>query len=186
MTKQDIQILLIGPQHVGKSTVGKILSKKLEIPFYDTDDIILKLANYKYKNIRELFAKLGEQKFRTLENQAVCNLSRPCVCATGGGFANNLSAWKTVESFSPKILLKNNPKIVWNRIISTGIPSYLSNLTLEEASQNDIKIIKKKFITIFNARMNIYREKANIIINTIAKDSYQTAHTITEKIKLYL
>ena len=48
----------------GKTTVGKLLSKKLNMKFIDTDNYITTQTN---TNISEIFEKYGESYFRDLE-----------------------------------------------------------------------------------------------------------------------
>lgn len=82
--KQMCNIVLIGMAGCGKSTIGKILSEKLNKDFMDTDEMI---ENAENKTIPEIIEKYGEEYFRYCENVAV-NLAgreKSCVIATGGG-----------------------------------------------------------------------------------------------------
>jgi shikimate kinase len=75
-------VVLIGPMGVGKTTIGKKLARKLEIPFVDTDQIIVK----GHGPIAEIFAAEGEPMFRSYEEHAVLEaLGNVQVIATGGG-----------------------------------------------------------------------------------------------------
>ena len=76
-------IVLIGMPGSGKSTVGKVLAKKLGRPFEDTDAWITE----RYGDIPAIFEKCGEAHFRDLESEAVKALSAQGgrVIATGGG-----------------------------------------------------------------------------------------------------
>ena len=76
-------IVLIGMPGSGKSTVGKVLAKKLGRPFEDTDAWITE----RYGDIPAIFEKHGEAHFRDLESEAVKALSAQSgrVIATGGG-----------------------------------------------------------------------------------------------------
>ena len=56
-------IVLVGPMGVGKTTIGKKLAKKLQVPFVDTDVLITK----EYGEIPKIFEELGEAKFREFE-----------------------------------------------------------------------------------------------------------------------
>ena len=67
---------------VGKTTIGKKLSRKLDLPFIDTDQVITS----EHGPIPEIFEQQGEEEFRKLETQAVAkSLVEPAVVATGGG-----------------------------------------------------------------------------------------------------
>lgn len=82
-TLSHAAISLIGMPGSGKSTIGKLLSKKLSLPFYDTDEMIVESAKI---SIPEIFEKYGEEYFRELEAEALKKaLSLGGVIATGGG-----------------------------------------------------------------------------------------------------
>lgn len=77
-------IILIGLMGAGKTTIGGLLAKELNWPFYDSDDEIVKMAG---KSISQIFAEDGEPAFRLLECRTIQKLllSGPCVIAAGGG-----------------------------------------------------------------------------------------------------
>lgn len=81
----------------GKSTVGKQLAKKLDVPFHDLDGIIIAREG---KSIVEIFSDQGEAGFRGLERkylQELVNENEDFVLGTGGGtpcFYDNLMFMK--------------------------------------------------------------------------------------------
>jgi shikimate kinase len=75
-------IALIGPPAAGKSRVGKRLAKLLDLPYVDTDAVVVA----GHGPIAEIFAEHGEPYFRALERAAVADaLRRPGVVSLGGG-----------------------------------------------------------------------------------------------------
>ena len=61
-----MRVIIIGPMASGKSVVGKKLSKKLKMSFYDTDKEIEEAAG---ASIAWIFDVEGEKKFRDREYQ---------------------------------------------------------------------------------------------------------------------
>ena len=61
--KLNKNLVLIGMMGSGKSSIGKILSKKLEFEFIDTDN---KIEQIEKKTISEIFKKKGEKYFRNI------------------------------------------------------------------------------------------------------------------------
>ena len=61
-------IVLIGMPASGKSTVGRILSKRLSLSLIDTDELIVRRAG---RQITEIFAEVGEAGFRELEAEVI-------------------------------------------------------------------------------------------------------------------
>ena len=53
---------------VGKSTIGKSLSKKLNMNFFDTDSMI---ENEEKMTIKNIFEKKGEEHFRKIEKKTI-------------------------------------------------------------------------------------------------------------------
>ncbi len=80
----DKPVVLIGMMGAGKTTLGLLLAKELQWPFYDTDDEIVRAAG---KSIAQIFSEDGEPTFRELEKQTIAGLLRtgPCIIASGGG-----------------------------------------------------------------------------------------------------
>ncbi len=75
-------IFLIGMPGVGKSTIGKILSENLFLPFYDAD---IYLESSIGKSISSLFIQ-GEDIFRDIETEILKKLVlKKAIIATGGG-----------------------------------------------------------------------------------------------------
>jgi len=76
-------IVLIGMPGCGKSSIGLMISKILQIDFYDLDRVIEEKAQ---TSIPDLF-KLGEDYFRKLESSAVSAVyqKQAAVISTGGG-----------------------------------------------------------------------------------------------------
>jgi shikimate kinase len=77
-------VILVGFMGAGKSSVGRLLARKLGRCFVETDDMIVAREG---RSIPEIFATLGEARFREAEMEAVrlLALKRGDVIGTGGG-----------------------------------------------------------------------------------------------------
>lgn len=77
-------IFLIGFMGAGKTTVGQALARLLNCEFVDVDQLIEARVG---KSISDIFAGLGEMKFRSLESDAIveCRGHQRTVIALGGG-----------------------------------------------------------------------------------------------------
>ena len=82
-------LVLLGMMAAGKSTLGKIVAKQLNLQFIDTDKNI---ENKNSMKIKDIFEQKGEKFFREEEEKEVLKSLRKdnCVIALGGGaFLNN-------------------------------------------------------------------------------------------------
>ena len=77
-------IILVGPMGAGKSTVGSILAKKLEMDFYDVDEELEKRCGV---SVNIIFEIEQEEGFRKRETAMLTELLEkpPSIIATGGG-----------------------------------------------------------------------------------------------------
>ena len=77
-------LVLIGLMGAGKSTVGRVLARKLRLPFVDADEAIETAAK---RSISDIFEQYGEDEFRRLEREVIARLlaGPQHVIATGGG-----------------------------------------------------------------------------------------------------
>ena len=168
MTKKDtLKICIIGMPGSGKSTIGRILSKKLNYKFFDTDENIEDETKTK---IKDIFANEGEVHFRELETRVLSKLIKinKVVISTGGG-----------------IILKNK------NILNKCFNIYLQcdeDILIERASRNKdrpllYKDIKKNMKNLFNERKDIYNKLADLKINT-KSDIQKTITEILNKLPI--
>lgn len=159
----------------GKSTIGKLLSKELNIKFIDLDDYITSKLNMP---IAEIFDTKGELFFRKKEHEFISELMRgntSFVLSTGGGtpcYADNLKLIQEETTFS--FYLKLN------------IPSLVERLILEKENRPLIKNIDNEALPEFIAKhlfeRNNFYLKAEYIITCDGKSPEQ----IVNKIMPYL
>jgi len=130
---------------VGKSTLGKIVAKKLKLKFIDTDLSIEKKISMK---IAEIFKNKGESFFRDLEEREVLESlkSNNHIIALGGGAFMNKNIRDTILQNAISIWLDIDLKAI-NRRIKWNKKRPLVD------TKNTREIIKKLYIK----RKNIYK-----------------------------
>jgi shikimate kinase len=114
--KFNQNIYLIGFMGAGKSTVGRILSRKLHRQFLDTDALIEKKLN---KSVANIFLEKGEPFFREIESEIVQEvaLSDSKVIALGGGAILCRENWQRIRNSGVTVYLKWDIKHLIPRII---------------------------------------------------------------------
>jgi shikimate kinase len=111
-----MNVVLIGFRGSGKSTVGRALAERLGREFIDCDDVLEKRAGI---SIREIFEKMGESHFRTLESQIIGEVSAldGKVVATGGGAALKYQNMQVFKRNGGRIFfLEVGPETAFRRI----------------------------------------------------------------------
>ena len=90
---------------VGKSTIGKLLAKRLKAKFIDVDKVIEK--NEK-KSIKSIFEERGEKYFRKLERKITLKFlkNKKAVIALGGGAFINKDIREVILKSSKSVWLK--------------------------------------------------------------------------------
>ena len=77
-------VALVGMMGAGKTSLGRRLAARLEVPFHDADHEIETAAGL---TVSEIFAKFGEPYFRDGERRVIARLlaEAPHILASGGG-----------------------------------------------------------------------------------------------------
>lgn len=141
-------IVLIGMPGCGKSTVGKVLAKKLGYKFCDMDSYIQKISG---KTIKELFEP-GEDNFRSWETKACEELSKckNTIIASGGGV---VTREKNIE------ILKTNCTILF---IDRPVERIINDVDIN--SRPLLKEGKERLYNLYDERYELYKKAADIRI----------------------
>lgn len=147
-------VVLIGPPAAGKSRVGRDLARRLNVPFIDTDRVIVE----QHGPIARIFAEHGEAYFRGLERQAVAAAlavdAGEAVVSVGGGAVldpetqRNLTAASVVlltvspEAAAARIGGGTRPLVSgmdsWQRLVDERSPLYarLADYTIDTSTRS--------------------------------------------------
>ena len=153
---------------VGKSTIGRIIAKRLKVKFIDVDKII---ERNEKKSIKRIFEDNGEEYFRKLEKKITFKIlkkKKKVIALGGGAFMNN--------EIREKIL--NSCKSVWLKVdLEKLIKRYKNNNRRPLLNKKKLDTSVKK---IYQSRKKIY-SLANFKINCDNMNKTQ----IVEKILVF-
>ncbi len=141
-SSRNMKIVLIGYMGSGKSTIGKALSEKLNLPFMDLD---LEIEKLEKKTIADIFAQNGEIYFRKLENRILKEtLSNPgeLILATGGGtpcYADSLDYMMQQKNISLVYIKASLQELTARLSIDKDKRPMLSHLNREEDVEDFIR-----------------------------------------------
>jgi shikimate kinase len=164
--KKYKNIYLIGLMGSGKTTLGKILSKKLDKNFYDSDHVIEEKLGV---DVPMIFEYEGEEGFREREKDSLKELvsKKNIVLATGGGIILSKSNRDLLSENGIVIYLKSNQKDLIKRMKNDKTRPLLKNGNIEE-------IIKK----LCKEREPLYEEIADFEIMTKNKRIHEVVNEI--------
>ena len=164
--KKYKNIYLIGLMGSGKTTLGKILSKKLDKHFYDSDQVIEEKLGV---NVPMIFEYEGEAGFREREKDILKELvsKQNIVLATGGGIILSESNRDLLAKNGIVIYLKSNQKDLVLRMKNDKTRPLLKN--------GNVELIIKKLC---QEREPLYEEIADFKIITKNKIIHEGVNEI--------
>lgn len=187
-----MSIILMGIKHCGKSTQGRIISKKLSVPFFDTDDVVFEMTG---KTPRQIYTELGNEGFQKAEEKACSFLlekinssaEKNAVIATGGGICGNKKALDVLKKIGAFVFLKTPERIASFRVlreISVAQDGTLLNVPAFIAKKNPRSVAdaKKIFHDFFIERECIYEQLADVVIDMSSSSKEANAAKIIESV----
>ena len=169
------KIVLIGYMASGKSTIGKIVAKKIAVRHVDLDNLIEKESKLSIENI---FSEKGEIYFRKMEHtlfKKLCESNEPLIVSTGGGtpcYADNhlfLNADGVISIYlkasidllydrlltekNKRPLVADKPEEVLKEFIAKQLVKWFKTLSLQPLFIEPGSPWENGFIESFNARM---------------------------------
>lgn len=166
-------IFLIGPMGAGKTTMGRQIAKRLNMDFEDSDHAIQEHTGV---DIPLIFEKEGEAGFRKREAAIIDELTQKSqlVLATGGG----------------AILAKENRQHLKNRGTVIYLHSDIKHLLDRVGHDKNRPLLQTPdpaatLKEIMKVREPLYRETADIIINTGQQSIRAVINVMLDKIKAF-
>ena len=153
-------VALVGFMGAGKSSVGRALAARLELPFVDCDEVIAREAG----PIPDIFADAGEAGFRAVEREVVRRVlaaacERPCVVALGGG---------AVLSGDVREALTRLPHVVW---LTAPVADLWRRVSSAGESGRPLAAEHEAFRALYEERATLYEEVADArVVNDASRD----------------
>ncbi len=129
------RIIIIGYMGAGKTTVGKALSKELNIPFYDLDWYI---ESRMRKTVPQIFAERGEEGFRKIEHSMLHEVAEfeNVIISCGGGTPCFYDNMDYLNAQGDTVYLKASPEVLYGHLkIGKTERPLLKNKTPEEMQE---------------------------------------------------
>ncbi len=148
-------VFLCGFMGCGKSHIGRMTARASGKTFVDLDRVIVEREGM---TIPEIFEKLGEPHFRSLEAKYIRELSDGYIVATGGGALINDSTAEFARQSGLSVYINTSFENCYQRIKNdTNRPLVVKNT-------------KEQLHELYNTRDVIYRRNSMCMVNGNTKD----------------
>ena len=161
-------ISLIGMRGAGKTTVGTILARRLKVPFYELDALIVKDTGL---SLREIFDLEGEDYYRAVEERVLERVLKktPGVIAAGGGLVMNPNSLLRLKLHTFVVWLQAAPETLIDRVQTGKDKRRLS-------AHPDVR---RQLRAILDRRTSHYAQ-ADLVVNTTSKSPEAISKTILD------
>jgi shikimate kinase len=165
-----MKIFLIGFMGSGKTHWGRLLSEKLNLPFFDLDE---QIASHEGKSISEIFAVHGEEYFRLQEKNILYLITEShdaLIIACGGGTPCYFNNIEYMNNAGTTVWLNSSPEELYRRLLKEKEKRPLINELTDEQLQG---FILKKY-----ADRRIYYEQAEVTVEDESAELEKIIHKI--------
>ena len=160
-------IVLIGMPGCGKSTVGVLLAKALQMDFVDTDIV---LQQQQGKKLQEIIDQVGNDAFLKMEEDCVCGLEcDQTVVATGGSVVYGKEAMRR---------LHENGLVVYIRLPYEEIERRLSNLATRGVTLKKGQTLRN----LYDERIPLYEAEADYTCEPEESDVQKTVLDLAQRL----
>ena len=166
-------ITLVGLPGSGKSTIGRQLGRRLQLPFVDSDTVIEQRIGC---SIRDFFAREGEDAFRDVEQSVLADLytaPETLVIATGGGIVLRAANRACLRGSGTVVYLRSSPEELARRLRHDTQRPLLQGVDALQRLRD-----------LYEARDPLYREVAAFAIDSARRSVAMMVSTVLMQLEL--
>jgi shikimate kinase len=164
-------IFLVGLMGAGKTTVGRLLARRLKLRFLDSDHEIERRCGVKVPHIFEVE---GEAGFRDREREVIAELAAlsGIVLATGGGTVLDAGSRRSLAAGGTVVYLNARPEDLYERVKHDRNRPLL-------ATPDPLARLRQ----LHGERDGLYRAVADLVVDTGAQSVQTLARGLAEKLE---
>lgn len=160
-------LVLVGMMGAGKSSVGRVLARKLHRPLLDSDELIAERTG---RTVREIFESEGEDAFRKLETEMLIealSADEPSVIAAAGGVV--------LAETNRAALATSDAHVVWLLanidILTERVKSGMHRPALDADPEGTLR-------KMFTDRETLYQEVSDAIVSVDHRSVHDVAKAV--------
>jgi shikimate kinase len=164
------RVVLVGLPGSGKSSVGAELARRLEVPFADSDELVVAQTG---RSVSQIFAQQGEPVFRQLEAELIAEAlgNFDGVLALGGGAVSTDAVRQDLAASGvPVVLLTAGQDELVSRLAGTAHRPLLAGNAPARLAE------------LAEAREPLYREVASVTVATGGRCIEQVAAELSDQL----
>ncbi len=164
-------VYLVGMMGAGKTTVGRLIARRLKLRFLDSDHEIEERCGVK---IRVIFEIEGEAGFRSREAQTIAELTalEGVVLATGGGAVLSAANRQRLAAQGTVVYLRARPEDLYKRVRHDRNRPLL-------ATEDPLTRLRE----LYAERDPLYGEVADLVVETGAQSVQALARVLLDKLE---
>jgi len=164
-------VILVGLMGAGKTTVGRLLARRLKLRFFDSDHEIERRCGVR---IPVIFEIEGEAGFRSREEQVLADLAalKGIVLATGGGAVLAESSRRRLAAGGTVVYLNARPEDLYERVRQDRNRPLL-------ATADPLERLRQ----LHRERDALYRSIADVVIDTGAQSVQMLARELLDRLE---
>lgn len=169
--KAGSNVYLVGMMGAGKTTVGRLIARRLKLRFLDSDREIEQRCGVK---IPVIFEIEGEAGFRSREAQTIAELTalEGVVLATGGGVVLSAANRQRLAAQGTVVYLRARPEDLYERVRHDRNRPLL-------ATQDPLTRLRE----LYAERDPLYSEVADVVVETGAQSVQALARALLDKLE---
>lgn len=163
-------IVLIGFMGAGKSSIGRHLARRTNLPLYDSDEMISARFGL---NITEIFKQFGEAEFRAAETEALAQIpARAAIVVTGGGAVLQPKNVATLRNLGIVVKLAGDEETLFERVSRRATRPLLQT-----------KNPRATFSEMLRQREPLYHDAADFTVDTSLLNHDEIAQLILTQVE---
>lgn len=171
-TARHRRIALVGLRGAGKSTLGPLLARHMDVPFIELSREIETLAGCSVREIHDLYGTTAYRRYERRALEEAVQIHSEVVIATPGGIVSDPATFNELLAHCTTVWLRAAPEEHMGRVLAQGD---MRPMAASKEAMDDLK-------RILDGRAAFY-SKADITIDTSGQTPDQSLHALQSSVR---